>query len=101
MDFEEWVALEEARDPAFRQARQETRPAFESGMAILSARLEAGLTQAQLAERAGMKQSAIARLERGDRTPSIETIARLAVALSVEFLITSDGRLAVHRREAA
>ncbi len=50
---------------------------------ILKARTEAGLTQAEVAARAGTTQSAIARLESGVRrhSPSIATLQRYARAL--------------------
>jgi transcriptional regulator with XRE-family HTH domain len=44
----------------------------------------AGLTQQQLAERAGMAWRTITHLEGGDRKPSWETVLALCQALSVE-----------------
>jgi transcriptional regulator with XRE-family HTH domain len=43
----------------------------------------AGLTQPQLAERAGMNQYGIAKLEQGVREPSWATVQALAAALGV------------------
>ena len=43
-----------------------------------------GLTQAELAEAAAMKQPALARLEKSGSTPRAATIARLATALGIE-----------------
>lgn len=50
---------------------------------VLRARAEAGLTQAEVAERAGTTQSAIARLESGalKHSPSIATLQKYAKAL--------------------
>jgi DNA-binding XRE family transcriptional regulator len=52
--------------------------------ALLKARQEAGLTQAQLAERMGTQAPAIARLERslatGKHSPSIATLRKYAQA---------------------
>lgn len=50
---------------------------------LLKARSSAGLTQAQLAERIGTTQSAVARLESGSaaHSPSIATLQRYASAL--------------------
>ena len=44
---------------------------------------EAGYTQAQLAEKAGLSPQAIASLEQGTRGPTWETVLRLALALGV------------------
>ena len=48
---------------------------------IRDARLRAGLTQRELAERASMTGPAIARLETGGRAASVETLERIADAL--------------------
>lgn len=44
---------------------------------VQEARRRAGLTQRQLAERAGTSQAAIARIERGRQVPSLETLDRI------------------------
>ncbi len=71
-------------------ARPDVREAYEALGAefafldeILKARAEAGLTQAQVAERVGTTQSAIARLESGalKHSPSIATLQKYAKAL--------------------
>ena len=46
-------------------------------------REEAGLTQPQLAELAGMNQFGVAKLEQGVRQPTWETVQALATALGV------------------
>ena len=47
---------------------------------LIAARMRAGLTQHQLAERMGTTQSAVARLEGGKRSPSMSTVQRYAQA---------------------
>jgi uncharacterized protein len=47
---------------------------------IRSARLDAGLTQAQLAGRLGITQAALARLEREGSNPTIATLSRVVAA---------------------
>ncbi len=56
---------------------------------ILKARVEAGLTQAELAERIGTTQSAVARLESaiGKHSPSIATLRRYASALGYRLQV--------------
>jgi transcriptional regulator with XRE-family HTH domain len=48
-----------------------------SGDLLREARLRAGLTQAELAERAGTARSQVSRYERGDVLPNLETLRRL------------------------
>lgn len=51
---------------------------------VLLAREEAGLTQRELAERAGVAQSEIARIETGKREPTIPTLQRILGGAGVE-----------------
>lgn len=56
-------------------------------------RLEAGLSQEQLAFEADMKRSYVSDLERGVRNPTVQALGRLAAALKVEpyrLLVVSD-----------
>jgi transcriptional regulator with XRE-family HTH domain len=57
------------------------------GERIRLAREKAGFTQAQLAARIGSTQPALARLEAGGVTPSLETLGRLAKALGLELVV--------------
>lgn len=74
------------QDPAVR-AEYERLEREEGPMldAILAARREAGLTQAQVAERMGTKAPAVARLEAalvsGSPSPSLATLRKYAAAL--------------------
>jgi transcriptional regulator with XRE-family HTH domain len=54
------------------------------GPRLRELREEAGLTQEQLAERAGVKRDAVARWERNNREPSWGNVLALAQALGVE-----------------
>jgi transcriptional regulator with XRE-family HTH domain len=54
---------------------------------LAMARKEAGLTQRELALRAGTSQSAIARLERGQASPTLATLERLAAAAGFRVLL--------------
>lgn len=54
---------------------------------VREARRRAGLTQAELAGRAGTRQSAIARVESGATRPSVEHLSRLVGACGYELEI--------------
>lgn len=60
-----------------RRAYDELDPVYQ----LTRLRIRRGLTQQQLAERVGTTQSSIARLEHGKTKPTLETLARIAVAL--------------------
>lgn len=53
------------------------------GTKIKAIRSRAGLNQTELARRAGIGQSMISRVERGDRVPSAEQLTHIAAALGV------------------
>jgi transcriptional regulator with XRE-family HTH domain len=52
---------------------------------IREARLRAGLTQAEVAERTGRDRSVIARWEQGTVAPSVETLVELVRACSFDL----------------
>jgi transcriptional regulator with XRE-family HTH domain len=52
---------------------------------IRAARLERGVSQDELARRARTSQSAVARIERGTTSPTLDTLERLAKALGIEL----------------
>ncbi len=54
------------------------------GIRIAEQRKKLGLTQAQLAERAGLDSVYLSQLERGQRLPSLQSLLRLAKLLKVK-----------------
>jgi transcriptional regulator with XRE-family HTH domain len=50
---------------------------------IKKIRLEQGLTQAQLAEKAGVYQNTYAKFERGETKPTLDFFKRIAKALNL------------------
>lgn len=56
---------------------------------IIKARRERGISQYQLGELSGVKQSAIARLERGNINPTLETIQKLLAPLGKKLAVVS------------
>lgn len=96
MNLQEYIVERETRDPNFRAAREALRTQYEFRRALIAARLAAGLTQAQLAQRLGTTQSAIARLESGTITPTVDTLCRLADVLGMQFQIAPQEGLVAH-----
>ena len=71
------------------------------GLAVRSARKEAGLSQVQLAQRCGCSQRFVSEVERGKPTAELERAMRLLVELGVPIVAGSgnavvDGRAEVH-----
>jgi len=52
---------------------------------IRAARLDAGLTQTQLAERSGTSQATLSAYEHGRKKPSAETLSRILAAAGVRL----------------
>ena len=75
-------------DPGYRQAFDELAPEFRLARALIEARANAGLTQAQLAERMHTTQSVVARLESGRAHPSTPTLEKFAQAAGVQLKIS-------------
>ncbi len=96
MKLNEYIAERAAREPAFAQAREALRPQYEFRRSLIAARLAAGLTQAELATKLRTTQSAIARLESGTITPTVDTLCRLADVLEMQFAITPRAGLVAH-----
>jgi transcriptional regulator with XRE-family HTH domain len=53
---------------------------------VVSARQQSGLTQAELAERAGVSRSAISEIERGKRDPGLEYLQRILRSAGLDLL---------------
>ncbi|MBV1856654.1 helix-turn-helix domain-containing protein [Catellatospora tritici] len=66
-------------------AYEEARASLMLGQMVHDRRVELGLTQAELAERAGMTQPQLSRLESGGATPTVPLLARLAAALNADL----------------
>lgn len=75
-------------DPDYRQAYDALEEEFTLARALIEARLKAGLTQEQLAQRMETTQSAIARLEKGKAMPSGRTLTRFAKATGTRLKIS-------------
>ncbi len=75
-------------DPGYRAAHGELEAEFELARLLIRVRAEAGLTQAQLAERLQMTQSAVVRFEGGHVHPSVKTLGKIARATGTRLRIS-------------
>ena len=74
-------------DPTFRQQWERTTVARWLATEVAHYRSLHGLSQHQLAERLGVHQSDVARMELGEHNPSIERLLRVAAGLDIELMI--------------
>ena len=75
------------RDPEIKAEYDRLGPEYEIIEAIIRKRLEKGLSQKQLAEKMGTKQSALSRLESGNYNPSLAFLKKVATALDAKLQI--------------
>lgn len=75
------------KDPEFRAEYEALYLEFEIMGALIRARTQSGLTQADIAKRMGTTQSAVARLEGGRSNPSVRTLDRFAKATGTRVRI--------------
>ena len=84
---DEVIAEQLRTDPEFRAEWERTALARAVALAIVRYRADHGLSQRELAERLGMKQPQVARLELGVVNPTIETLERISTQLNLEVAI--------------
>ena len=70
------------KDDKVKKEYEALRPQYELIEQVIKARIELGLTQAELAKKIGMKQSNISRFESGEYNPSIEFLSKIATGLN-------------------
>lgn len=82
------------KDPEFAKAYEEVQPEMNVIRAIIDARTSQNLTQKELAERTGIDQAEISRLENGTRNPSIKLLQRLADGMGMVLNISFEPKKA-------
>ena len=77
-------------DPEFKKEWDDIQPEMDVIRAMIDNRIAQNLTQKELAERTGINQADISKLENGTRNPSLKMLKRLAagmgMALKIEFV---------------
>jgi ribosome-binding protein aMBF1 (putative translation factor) len=81
------VKAEALKNPAVRTEWDRTAVAREVASRVVRYRVEHGLSQVELGVKLGVSQPYVARLESGDQSPTLATLARLAQRLGLEFHI--------------
>jgi ribosome-binding protein aMBF1 (putative translation factor) len=83
----EALARQRRGSEQYRQGYAEARRAFLIGQAVRERRLALGLSQTELADRAGMTQPALSRLEAGGVIPTIPLLERISIALDADLIV--------------
>ncbi len=73
--------------PDYREGYAEAQRAYLIGQAVRERRLALGLSQVDLASRAGMTQPALSRLEAGGVIPTIPLLERISAALDADLIV--------------
>ena len=79
-DFERHLN-EQLKNPDFAREWERQRPEREYIKALIAARIEQDMTQKELAEKTGIRQSNISRIETGNCSPTVATLQQIADGL--------------------
>ncbi len=78
---------EQMKNPEFRAAYDALEPEFTLIRQLIDLRIRRGLSQRELARRAGMQQPTLAHVESG-KTASLRTLRRVANALNADVRVS-------------
>lgn len=88
-DFREYLE-KQLQNPEFKAEWDSLEPEYNMMQAIVEARKKSNLTQKELAERTGINQADISKLETGNANPTLAVLKRLAdgmgMVLKLEFV---------------
>lgn len=88
-DFQNYLN-KQLQDPNFKKEWDSLEPEFNTIQAIIDARKKCNMTQKELAEKTGIDQSDISKIETGNANPALSTLKRLAegmdMILRLEFI---------------
>lgn len=88
--YEEIAAKRRAKlDPDAKELAEVFEQAYRIAMQIVELRERHGLTQSQLAEKCGMDQADISRIERGSTSPTTRVLQRIADALDADLKLVA------------
>lgn len=75
------------KNPKFKEAYKALEPEYRLTSELIAARLKSKLTQEELAKKAGVSRTVIARLESGSANPTVDTVNRVAGALGKQICL--------------
>lgn len=94
-EFQEFLN-EQLQDDEFRKEWEDIQPEMDVIRAMVDARISQNLTQKELAERTGINQADISKLENGTRNPSLKLLKRLADGMGYDvYRLVKDRELIV------
>lgn len=76
------------KNQEFKEEYERIRPEFDVTRALISARTSQHLTQAELSEKSGVRQSNISRIENGTASPTVATLSALAAGMGKKLVIS-------------
>ncbi len=86
-DFQRRLA-EDLKDPEFKKEWDALELVYQIQAALMQARIDADMTQAELAKKSGVRQSNISRIESGAVLPRLDTLETLARAMGKRLQIS-------------
>ena len=87
MNFKEYKEKALKENPELYEEYKEVEPEYELIKQVIKIRKDQELTQKELADRTGTRQSNISRLEQGEYNPSLKFLKKLAQGLGKELHI--------------
>ena len=85
-EFKEFLN-EQLQYPEFIEEYENLQPEFDVIRAMVDARISQNLTQKELADKTGIDQADISKLENGTRNPSLKLLKRLADGMGMDLKI--------------
>ena len=75
-------------DPEFRAEYKASETEYQLTRSLIAARMASNMTQKELADKSGVRQSNISRIESGSCSPTVATLQALAEGLGKKLVIS-------------
>ena len=85
-DFDKYLE-EQLKNPDFKKEWEDHEMEHQLTMMLMKEREAQHMTQTELAERTGLRQSNISRIEKGQASPTLATLRRIAHGLGKELQV--------------